>query len=84
MFLLPLLYCWSRRSGTLPIEKDGAVRINFTKCDFCQNSVAAVIGNYAVCSVHVAHAMNEDIAKQAAEKEKSLKAAGISLADQHE
>jgi hypothetical protein len=66
------------------MNKDGAVRLDHTKCDFCQSPSEAVIGNYAVCSIHVAHAMNEDIAKQAAAQEKSLKAAGISLADQHE
>lgn len=65
-------------------EKDGSVKLSQTKCDFCQNPSSAVIGNHVVCSTHVAHAMNDDVSKQAAEEDKSLKAAGITLADQHE
>lgn len=64
-------------------EKDGSVRLARTRCDFCSEPASAVIGNYVVCGRHVAHAMNADAEKQASDREKSLKAAGIDLVDKH-
>jgi hypothetical protein len=62
------------------MEKDSQVKLGTTKCDFCDQPATQARGRLVVCDEHTEDAENF---VKGASAQGSLKAAPITLSDQH-
>jgi len=66
------------------VKKDSQARVGRTKCDFCNQPSKRGIGQYLVCEVHAYRASHEHVKEATDASDMPLKAAPISMSEQHQ